>query len=112
MNDLNKKLAGFVWGKENVVLYGDAKSICYRENDKIYLSFVPDFPNDLNSCFKFLEPELYRRGLRYQLNRLQDGHLAEIFKPSKGWSDCVAYAVDENPAMAFCKAVEILMEKS
>ena len=103
MNELNKKLlywAGFR-EKDGIWFYPNGRQLKVFEEPEL----------DLNACFKWLEPELYRRGLRYSLKRLQAGHLAEIFKPSKGWSDCVAYAVDEKPATAFCKAVEQLMEK-
>lgn len=65
--------------------------------------------NSLDFCFKWLEPELYRRGFRYQLTRLQDGHRAIIFAPGKAWADIVADAVAEKPATAFCKAIEQLI---
>jgi len=72
----------------------------------------PDFPNDLNACFDWIEPELYRRGYRYQLSRLQHGHMTHIIKSStKGWVDIVAFAFDdEKPATAFCKAIEQMLD--
>lgn len=100
MNELNNKMLKFAGLRFE------------GEHHVVRLIHNPDFPNDFNACLEHLEPELYRRGLRYQLFRLQDGHMAKIFKPSKTWAECVAYAFDEKPATAFCKAVEQLMEKA
>lgn len=119
MNELNKKLAEFA----GLHFFPECecirvKGICWGEDGRTYgvdgkHHFVlPRFTDSLNACFEHIEPELYRRGLRYHLTRLQDGHMAEIVEPSKAWADVVAYAVDEKPAIAFCKAVEILMEKA
>ena len=119
MNELNKKLAEFA----RLQFFPECecirvKGICWGEDERTHgvdgkHHFVlPRFTESTDACFTWLEPELYRRGLRYQLTRLQDGHRATIFKPSKtGWADIVADAVADKTALAFCKAVEILMEK-
>lgn len=118
MTELNEKLAKFAGFRylpyKDVEGFGDGYIWVHPDweygNGKWNMD-LPNFTDSLNACFEHIEPELYRRGLRYQLTRLQDGHMAEILEPSKGWADVVAYAVDEKPATAFCKAVEILMEK-
>lgn len=116
MSELNKKLAEFVWGEDGIEIYGAGEFIYYRttynEPDREWnIKRVPDFEHDPNACFEHLEPELYRRGFRYQLTRVQDGHKAIIFGTSKTWAKIVALGFDEKPATAFSKAVEELMEK-
>lgn len=132
MSELNKKLAEFVWGEDKVKLlwghtnecgyfslvppgykkqkFDTEQCLCFLHPEKPYWQVVPDFEYDPTACFKWLESELYRRGLRYQLTRLQDGHKAIIFALGKAWAEVVAYASDEKPATAFCKAVEQLMD--
>ena len=117
MNELNKKLAEFA----RLQFFPECecirvKGICWGEDERTHgvdgkWHFVlPRFTESTDACFEHLEPELYRRGLRYSLTRLKDGHKAIIFATRKGWADIVAVASDEKPAAAFCKAVEQLID--
>lgn len=118
MNELNKRMAEFA----RLQFFPECecirvKGICWGEDERTYgvdgkHHFVlPRFTDSTDACLEHLEPELYRRGLRYSLTRLQDGHKAIIFGTSKTWAKIVALGFDEKPAIAFCKAVEELMEK-
>ncbi len=78
--------------------------------DGVAHSDAPDFTQSPSACFKWIEPELYRRRYRYRLIRLQDGHLMEITKPNHSWAEIVAHASHPEVAMAFCLAVEKLID--
>ncbi len=64
MDELNKKLAEWRWGKDKVETYprvSDSKLISFYQtgrwidDDKEWeIAVAPDFPNDLNACFKWL----------------------------------------------------------
>lgn len=75
-----RKLAEFVWGKDNVKLlwgctdecedfsivppgykkekFDTQKRLCFFDT---HWQIAPDFPNDPNACFEHIEPPLYER---------------------------------------------------
>ena len=73
---------------------------------------LPDFPNDLNACLKYIEPKLFELGYRYQLTRLQDGHTMTLIQQDKdGWAEIFTEVLAESPSKAFCEAVSRLVTK-
>lgn len=53
--ELNKKIAEWV----GVVFHQDGKQWCPNKDGDVWYSpqSLPDFPNDLNACFKYVVPE-------------------------------------------------------
>lgn len=77
---------------------------------------LPDFKGDpimsLYECFEWFAPELWKRGLDIELfSDTTDCYFAHIhkfgesYKPPVAWSD----VAEENPAVAFSKAVDMLI---
>lgn len=95
----NRKLAewaGFKWD------YSDITNIGWYINGIFYGTKLPDF-TDPTTCFKWIWPELKRRGYKLMLETLDDGELevCVLGKPNEG----LLVGKHENPAEALCQAV-------
>ncbi|KKL51636.1 hypothetical protein LCGC14_2293490 [marine sediment metagenome] len=106
--ELNKKLAE--WAGFKYIYQATNGGWYYYEYQGGEPKPIPNFTESLDACFKHLEPELYRRGYRYQLTRLQDGHRMYIYKFRKGWGEPFISSLQETASLAFCDAVEKLIE--
>lgn len=70
------------------------------------------FDESLDACFGWLEPELYKRGYRYELKRVEAGHLMVIFKLSRtNWAEWVVMEIEDTAALAFATAVGRLIDE-
>ena len=118
MDNLNKKIAefgGFCWHdltsivggvgvcKKCGLLCGYVWSGDEEEDDKIH---VPDFPNDLNACFKYIVPKWIDIIMAEQ-ECSSDLAYAILFKK---WLQELELNIS-HAAPAFCKAVEKLIDR-
>jgi len=109
--ELNKKLAEWR-GFQQAPNGGYVCDSWETYPSSILLDDLPNFPESLDACFEWLEPELFRRGYRYRLTRLQDGHKMEIIKPNEDdWAEIVASVLEPEASLAFAKAIEQLIDK-
>lgn len=130
-----KKLAEFVWGKDNVKLlwgcrddetwdfepvpperekeeYHTEQAICFLHPEEANWQEVPDF-DDLNDCFEWIVPKLSA----YVLQSFHSGHKyhhATVTTDEMDLKTMRTYSADvprtENPALAIRKAVLQLLE--
>lgn len=125
MNELNKKLlkfAGFKRCQDTMALSMPSDEWWYpnishplREH-----ALPPDFPNDLNACFEHLVPLVGFDTLWIIRNPDKTsycwGYTRGIDNDVICWSktlpieDCLS-PIEDEPATAFCKAVELLERK-
>lgn len=113
MNELKKKMAEFCWGKENIESHQDGKFLYYRtrwieEDEEWAIEVVPDFPHDLNACFKWLVPQALEM-------IIEKGYVPPIMKLFQLWYDeLVSLTGDssnvQQAALALCKAIEKLID--
>lgn len=115
MSDLNKKLvewAGIRWRYDAITKIG----YYYGE---IYVGKLPDFPNDLNACFKWLinpREDILRVEFSYRTRypelevgckiTMRSWHPDRI----KGRVAFNGVAPKDNPALALYKAIEQLID--
>ena len=111
--ELNKKLArwaglhrneptgGFWWDSEDNLIFD-----FHKLEEK-------GFTGSLDNCFEWLEPELYERGYRYKLERMESGHLMVIVKLSISYiSEPVTHVTDDTASLAFATAGGRLIDES
>ena len=108
MEELNKKLAlwaGFVWHNYGVYDYEYKETRIedpYWENPQgRKRTRLPDFPNDLNACFKWLVPKLGG----YVIFTGKGGVHAIVVLDH--WNN---EAIAETPSLALCKAIEQVID--
>lgn len=111
MEELNEKIAkwcGFKFSHKNKAKNfftgapGRFVKFWFYLNGEV--SELPDFPNDIKACFEYIVPKL--TSFRITYNPLYiDGYFAEI-KETKNY-----LATEETPALAFCRAVEKLIDE-
>ena len=109
MKELNEKLAEFGGFYQKRT---ETSSYWRHPEDVNYIGLnPPDFPHDLTACFKWIYPELVKRGYSYQLVGWNSGqHKMMIMPASQDWPKIVAGVIDTDPATTFCLAVEKLLE--
>lgn len=101
MDERNKKLAEWAGVEKQRVGVPDHK-LMFRE-------CYPNFTESLDACFKWLEPKLSNYNM---CKGLEPGkpvfgqHIAEVWSLTHGYSK----AYSKEPALAFCLAIEKLMD--
>ena len=74
----------------------------------------PDFTDPvwgIAYCFKWLVPKLYELSYYYEILQWNEGqHKAIINKRTIEWATTASDAIDKEVAMAFCLAIEKLIE--
>ena len=113
--ELNIKLAewvGFKWIDKVAPISPTEFQIGFWQKDnQNYLPEDIEFTNSLDACFKNLEPELRKRGWHYELLSWNgDMHKAIIIKPTKTWAKIMSEAIAETASLAFCGALEKLID--
>lgn len=75
-----------------------------------YCKYLPDFPNDIAACFKWIAPELLRRGygVTVGLDPMSSGY-ACVFQPFAP-EPFLCFDQELSPAIAFFLAAEQLMK--
>ena len=112
--ELNKKLAEWRWGKDNLEVSNDGRFIYYHttwnEGDQEWnIEPVPDFPNDISVCFKWLVPD----NCSVCFNHANSSVVCMLTIPRvKGYGSniYVGKAEDKEDALALCRAIEKLMD--
>ena len=76
-------------------------------------AYIKTPPLNLTNLFKYVTPELYKRGLYYELMQWDEGqHKAIINEKTPEWTMTVSDAIDKDPEMALLRAVlQIMKEK-
>jgi len=110
MEELNRKIAEWV-GFEFKSIHDIPSNNCSYTVCDIFVNpndaqeFVSDFTTSLDACFKYVVPKLKEPYITFY----KDG--CSIWSMDKGGRCVVAYSEENNPALAFCKAVEKLIDK-
>ena len=113
LNELMARFAGFEWVEDRHYVHGwlvDGGSkweagywTCngQREIDGCRFLELPDFPNDIGACFRWIVPILWVCDMT-----LEDGvfFIWTVGHPQYGGH--VTGPADENPAIALCRAIE------
>jgi len=109
---LNEKLLKFAGFREADIkkryyftIGGERASKWYRP-DSEYASKPPNFPASLDACFKWLVPKLQERGLLFNFS-VRDTTIVRIYSQPY---EALAATEDKNSALAFCLAIEKLIE--
>ena len=107
MNELNEKLAkwaGFLKGKY------DQWAPPHGFRDPV--GPVPDFTADLNACFKWLVPKANSKRFSVEIWAGDNGRVSVDVAPSLSMNGrlCNSYNDEHNPALAFCLAIEKLID--
>lgn len=123
--DLNIKLAewvGFTWYNEPCSHTGCSGHCGWRypNGDKVYplgMQSLPNFTESLNACIKWLVPKLQDMGIYWELHQGARRYpVAKLFWNKKAfWKFTNLKWVFENgetPAIAFCRAVERLINEN
>ena len=106
MQELNEKLARWRWpGATSIEFEGGLPTMLIRLPDQPDLIMKP-FTDSIDSGFKWLVPELNKRGYYYELFQWNNNqHKAVIIKPTKYWADVVASEIADTPASALAEAI-------
>ena len=107
-NEKLAKWAGFVYFDHPPVFGPNLNNIktgwYYPGEEPCY--HLPDFKNSVDLCFKWLVPELNKRGYYYELFQWNNNeHKAVIIKPTKYWADIIASEITDTPASALAEAI-------
>lgn len=65
-----------------------------------------DFPNNLNTCFKWLVPKLPSDTFHINFVLVPAGYACDILTPNKR----IGYGLSKSPALALCLAIEKLID--
>ena len=109
-HELNKKLAEWVGFHK---IEPNISVDWWRPDGHHEGSKLPSFTQSLDACFKWLEPELYRRGYAYLLYRVKGSkHGAIIGKQDEdGITNPYVKEIAETPVLALCLTVEKLIDE-
>ena len=123
MDELNRKLAewrGFKWGFfepriANVQKYKYEHGFWMTPDGQVYGQSLPDFTHSLDACFKWLVPKLMEiretPAIAIQFELDEESNVdCEIEGGFPNWQRGWMMGSGETPALAFCKAIEKLME--
>jgi len=119
--ELNQKLAEWVGFTkptqaalvhETLWVYPDKAAFLNHVIGKPYLNRLPNFPESLDACFKWLTPKLERENRYDYIHFGHDLSCPEINTVQITYLDkLLATGENESPALALCKAIEKIISE-